>query len=114
MVQPGPRTGVVTEPMTDEERNEFAAHEQVIKQGLKSFIEVGNALVIIREGRLYRAEHITFESYCRAQWQMGRSRAYRLIDASAVTEAMLPIGNTLPTTDLRKIDLSSDGSGVAL
>jgi len=74
--------------LSEEERLAFAAHEVVIKQGLKSFIEVGNALVIIRDDRLYRAEHITFESYCRAQWQLGRTRAYQLIEASAITAAV--------------------------
>ena len=78
-----------------------------------TFVEVGNALVIIRDDRLYRAEHITFESYCRACWQMGRSRAYRLIEASAITEGVSTLVDTLPTTDLRKIvngltDLAAD------
>jgi len=73
---------VMAYALSEEERNELAAREQTIKQGLKSFVEVGNALVIIRDDRLYRAEHSSFGS-CRARWQMGGSRAYQLIEASA-------------------------------
>ncbi len=89
---------VMAYALSEEERNELAAREQTIKQGLKSFVEVGNALVIIRDDRLYRAEHSSFGS-CRARWQMGGSRAYQLIEASAITAAVSTIVDTPPTNE---------------
>lgn len=75
------------------EADELARHEAVIKRGLTSFLEVGNALLAIRDGRLYRAEFGTFEDYCRERWGISRSRAYRLIDASEVAEDLSPMGD---------------------
>lgn len=52
----------------------------------RSANEVGQALLEIRDRRLYRAEFTTFENYCRERWQMERRHAYRLIDAAKVIE----------------------------
>jgi hypothetical protein len=67
-------------------------HESVIERGLKTFADVGSALLAIRDGRLYREQHTTFEAYCRERWGFSRSRAHRLIDAAQVCET-LPMGN---------------------
>ena len=42
----------------------LAELELVIERGLKTFVEVGAALLGIRDGRLYRETHATFEDYC--------------------------------------------------
>jgi hypothetical protein len=76
------------------ETDELAQCEQVIERGLKTFMEVGHALLRIRDGKLYRAAHPTFEDYCQARWGLGRSHAYRLIDASETVAALSPIGDT--------------------
>ena len=68
--------------------------EQVIERGLAAFVEVGNALLRIRDDRLYRETHATFEDYCRERWGLSRPHAYRLMDAAATTEALSPIGDT--------------------
>jgi ParB family chromosome partitioning protein len=60
--------------------------EDTIERGLKTFVEVGTALMEIRDGRLYREQHGTFEDYCRERWGFERRQAYRLIDAAAVVE----------------------------
>lgn len=57
-------------------------HETAIERGLTTFYEVGSALLAIRDARLYRAEHGTFEDYCRERWGMTRMRASQLIAAS--------------------------------
>ena len=44
-----------------------------------TFIEVGKALLAIRDAKLYRKTHKTFEAYCRDRWEMSRPRAYQLI-----------------------------------
>lgn len=55
--------------------------EAVIEKGLQTFIEVGNALLEIRDSRLYRQDYGTFEDYCRKRWKISRAHAYRLIEA---------------------------------
>lgn len=47
--------------LADEESRALAAHEATIERGLKTFVEVGGALLAIRNARLYRATHATFE-----------------------------------------------------
>lgn len=75
--------------------------EGIIAQGLKSFVDVGNALQEMRDRKLYRDTHRTFEDYCREQWGMERAHAYRLIDSAQVVEQleMSPIGDILPANE---------------
>ena len=80
-------------PLVEAETIRLAALERVIERGKQTFIEVGEALAEIRTKRLYRETHATFEEYLRKRWGMGRSQAYRLIDASGVVAAMSPIGD---------------------
>jgi hypothetical protein len=58
--------------------------EVTIERGLTTFVEVGAALAEIRDSRLYREAHGTFEDYCHQRWQMERRHAYRLMDAATV------------------------------
>jgi hypothetical protein len=60
--------------------------EQVIASGLRTFVDVGQALTRIRDGELYKATHASFEAYCAERWDMRRAHAYRLIDAAGVVE----------------------------
>lgn len=66
------------------ERDRLAELERTIERGLATFIEVGSALAEIRDSRLYRETHDTFDAYCRDRWQMGRHRAYQLIRSAEV------------------------------
>ena len=74
------------------EQNELERCEVVIKQGLETFIEVGTALMTIRDKRLYRANHATFEDYCRGAWGMAKTHANRLIAASETISHLAPMG----------------------
>ena len=76
----------MNELLNIEERNELERCEVVIKQGLKTFVEVGQALMLIRDKRLYRAEFGTFEAYCQDKWNISRRRGYELINASVIVE----------------------------
>lgn len=67
--------------------------EATIERGLSSFVEVGNALAEIRDGRLYRAEFGTFEEYCRGKWGMGRSYAYEIMESATVAENVRSSGH---------------------
>lgn len=46
----------------------FEAAERVIQDSLTTFWKVGRALAQIRDERLYRTTHGTFEDYCRERW----------------------------------------------
>lgn len=76
------------------ERTRLAGCEARIERGLATFVDVGQALLEVRDGRLYRAEHGTFEDYCRERWGMSRQRAGQLIDASEVVGVMTTIVDT--------------------
>jgi hypothetical protein len=67
-------------------------HEAVIDGGLKPFSEVGSALLAIRDGRLYREHHATFEAYCRERWGMTNRHANRLIESAGVVVNVGPMG----------------------
>jgi hypothetical protein len=66
--------------------------ETIIERGLQTFAEVGAALLEIRDERLYRTTHRTFEAYLRERWDISRSYAHRTIQAAEVVR-MLPVGN---------------------
>ncbi len=66
--------------------------EVIIGTNLQSFIAVGKALTEIRDRKLYRDQHKTFEAYCRARWDMSKTHANRLIGSSAVAEVLAPAG----------------------
>lgn len=78
---------------------DLAACEQIIDRGLTTFIEVGQALLRIRDERLYRDGHDTFEDYCRERWSMSRKRAYDFVAAAEVTAELSPIGDTQPPNE---------------
>jgi len=73
--------------MSDVQITQSLAHyEAIIERGLKTFVEVGNALLAIREGKLYRYRegYDTFEDYCRDRWGFSAERA-RLLMRGAET-----------------------------
>ena len=56
--------------------------EEKIDRSLRSFVDIGDALLEIRESRLYRNSHQNFEQYCQSRWNITKSRANQLISAS--------------------------------
>ena len=81
------------EVLSSDEKRELKKCESVISQGWETFVDVGRALATIQKNKLYRAEHGTFEIYCRTKWQYAKSQAYRLIGAAEVIEHLSPIGD---------------------
>jgi len=72
--------------LSTSDRADLHEDEQVIAEGLKTFVEVGRALRDIRDRRLYREAHETFEDYLTERWGMHHSRAKQLIVAADVEE----------------------------
>lgn len=83
----------------------LAACEAVIERGLKSFVEVGQALARIRDERLYKAEFATFEDYCRTRWGFNSSRARQLIGAAQTVTNVTPLGCPPPATESQAREL---------
>lgn len=72
------------EPLSQREEKLLAELEGVIETNMRGFVLVGMALAQIRDQRLYRIHYPTFEEYILRVWDMGRPRAYQLIEASEV------------------------------
>jgi hypothetical protein len=91
----------------------LAQLEAVIKRYRQDFYAVGRALNEIRNARHYRKlDFKTFERYVNVRWDMSKSQAYRLIEASAVIVNLSPIGDVLPKNEaqarpLTKLDAHS-------
>ena len=49
----------------------------------------GEALLEIRDSRLYRIEHGTFEAYCKSKWGMSRTFTFNTIESSKATKNVL-------------------------
>ena len=79
-------TEVVQLELTLIEQTSFKKCEERIAQGLKTFVAVGEALLQIRDQRLYRKDWRTFEEYCRGRWGWERRHAYRIMDAASVAQ----------------------------
>lgn len=97
----------------DRSEQRLAHLEAVIKKYRQDFYSVGKALTEIRDARHYhKLSFKSFESYLRLRWDMGRSHAYRLIDAFCVIDNLSPIGEILPKNEaqarpLTKLDAFS-------
>lgn len=93
--------------LSESEQSELADCEATIEQGLKTFLDVGQALCKIRDSRLYRASHATFDEYCRDRWQMSRRKADYLIVAAEVTSNLAENNcSQLPTTESQARELA--------
>jgi len=80
-----------------------------IEVGLKTFIDVGNCLLEIRDRRLYQEKGYTrFDDYCQEQWGWGKAHVYRQIEAAKTIEIIgkrSPIGDT-PQTESQVRELT--------
>jgi len=87
----------LAESLTKGEQRRYDKACVTIQKGLSAFyIEVGAALKVIRDDRLYREDHATFEAFCRAECDMARSTVYQIIDASVATENVRNCGQSQP------------------
>jgi hypothetical protein len=88
--------------LTDRTDNQkLLALERTIEEGLRTFNDVGSALLQIRDGKLYCPQYGSFEEYCLEKWDMDHSYAYRLIKSAQVVENLKgsPIGELLPANE---------------
>lgn len=77
--------------LSKSEQSELARLCKVVDEGLTSFLAVGTALNQIKERRLYRQSHETFEQFVKDRWNISSSRAYQFIDAAKVSREVSTI-----------------------
>lgn len=81
--------------LTAAEADLLEVAEATIERGIRTFVEVGQALASVRDNKLYRATHDTFEDYCRERWNLERATAYRAIQSAQVSAILSPIGEEI-------------------
>ncbi|MEH2037055.1 hypothetical protein [Nostoc sp.] len=90
-------TAVEIRELTEEEQS---LRLQLERQVERAFLSAGQALMELRDRRLYRSTHRTFEEYCRERFNYSRDAAYLKISATVVYENLqkfLPtIGRQIP------------------
>ena len=91
------------------DNQKLLALERIIEEGLRTFTDVGSALLQIRDGKLYQPQYSSFEEYCQEKWDMEHSHAYRLMDSAKVMANLKtsPIGEVLPTNESQTRPLAS-------
>lgn len=85
--------------LTKRELARLGTLEVSVTKGLASFFEVGAALKEIRDSRLYRESHDTFEDYCQERWGIDKTYAHRNICAAELRSELVPIGTILPANE---------------
>jgi hypothetical protein len=92
-VDPGSATITVTAvevpELTEEEQSDRLLLERKVE---RAFFEAGKALTELRDRRLYRSTHKTFEDYCRDRFGHSRQQSNYLIAAAGVYENLTTIG----------------------
>jgi hypothetical protein len=97
------------EIITQAESVRLCELERIIQKGKDTFVEVGTALSEIRQSRLYRSSHGTFEEYFQERLGLEKSHVKQLMDSAKVinnlkTSAMAELpSNERQTRPLAKI-----------
>lgn len=100
---PDPYTAAANGRLSDREQADLATCEAALDNLRVAFWAAGKALQVIRDARLYRDTHATFEEYVEQRWDMSRPQAYRLIDAWPLAERLSPMGDKLNERQVREL-----------
>jgi len=90
----------VVEELSEDELKERQRLEQKVE---RAFFEAGLALRELRDKKLYRNTHKTFEAYCQQRFGYKRARSYQLIDAAIVFENLSTSSSEADTQQNREI-----------
>jgi hypothetical protein len=86
-----PHDVVAKDALSPDERSELVHHEAVISRYRDAYFEVGKSLLAIRDGRLYRQTHKTFEAYCDEHLGFTKGHANQLIRSVSVVANLASI-----------------------
>ena len=89
--------------ITRSEEKELQINEEIIERGIKSFVDVGQALGEIRNRKLWRGGFDCFNDYLKGRWGFGTSYASRLITGSEVASRCERITNEGQARELARI-----------
>ncbi|MBE9210636.1 hypothetical protein IQ244_29865 [Nostoc sp. LEGE 06077] len=92
-------TAIEVPELTEQEQSDRLHLERKVE---RAFFEAGKALAELRDRKLYRSTHSTFEEYCKDRFGYNRSRSYQLIDAAIVVDNLHKcpqIVDILPTAE---------------
>ncbi|WP_230966675.1 hypothetical protein [Nostoc commune] len=92
-------TAVEIPELTEQEISDRLLLERKVE---RAFFEAGKALMELRDRRLYRSTHKTFEEYCRSRFGYTRMAATYKIAAATVMENLSTIG-------LQNAEITTDG-----
>lgn len=88
------------DPLTTDEESDRLHWERKVE---RAFYEAGMALMQLRDRRLYRTTHSTFEEYCRDPFGYTRRRPYQMIEAALIYDNLIDkcakILHILPTKE---------------
>ena len=94
--------------LNSDEQTRLKKCEAAIRAGLGTFVEVGTALMEIRDARLYRGMHATFEDYVNSVLSLSRTYAYNIMDSAQVVRDLSSIEDIprLPTNEAQARELA--------
>ncbi|MEV6070309.1 hypothetical protein AB0L82_27505 [Nocardia sp. NPDC052001] len=90
-------------PLNASELEQLDLCESSIDALRVAFWVAGRALQIVRDGRLYRAEHATFDDYVEKRWDMQRSYAHKLIRAWPLAARLHPVAPSINEGQIREL-----------
>jgi hypothetical protein len=73
-------------PLTVEDKSDRLHLERKVE---RAFYQAGMALMELRDRKLYRSTHATFEDYCRDRFDYTRRRPYQLIEAALIYDNLI-------------------------
>ncbi len=71
--------------------------EAIIERGQRTFVEVGTALLQIKQEKLYLRDYESFPEYCHGRWGFEKNYANKLIASAKVVDNIIGAGTTVPT-----------------
>ncbi len=89
----------IFEPLTLDEENERLHLERQVE---RAFYQAGLALQLLRDKKLYRSTHNTFQEYCQERFGFTKRSAYYLIDAVQIVDNLQksePLVHIMPTSE---------------
>ena len=89
----------IFEPLTLDEENERIHLERQVE---RAFYQAGLALQLLRDKKLYRSTHNTFQEYCQDRFGFTKRSAYYLIDAVQIVDNLQksePMVHIMPTSE---------------
>lgn len=91
-----PTTTTRSEALTRHDRATLIRLEDVLATARRWAMEEAKALLVIRNRRLYRATHQSFEAYAQERWGFEHSHAGRLCQWAEVLDQLSPFGDDVP------------------